>query len=101
MLVPLETLAGWPTAEDPSALQLLGLLIGFPVLAIVIAVAVAKIGNAAKSGRTSAIERSDPVWVGGRRAAPEENLDEDGNEITSDSGSESGSGAPGGASARW
>ncbi len=91
MLVPLDTLAGWPVAEDPSALQLLGLLIGFPVLAFIIAIAVAKIGNAAKGGTTSAIERTDPVWVGGRRTLPDEDLEEDGNETS----------AAGGAGARW
>lgn len=89
--MPLDTLAGWPTAEDPSALQLLGLLVGFPVLAFIIAIAVAKIGNAAKSGKTTAIEPADPVWAGGRRALPDESLDEDGNETSS----------AGGASARW
>ena len=38
MLVPLETLPGWPAAPNPSVLQFLGLLIGVPlVLALLIA----------------------------------------------------------------
>lgn len=37
MLMPLETLPGWPAAPDPSVLQILGLLLGVPlVLAVVI-----------------------------------------------------------------
>lgn len=37
MLVPLETLPGWPAAPDPSALQFFGLLLGVPlVLALLI-----------------------------------------------------------------
>jgi hypothetical protein len=37
MLVPLETLPGWPAAPNPSVLQFLGLLIGVPlVLALLI-----------------------------------------------------------------
>lgn len=38
MLVPLETLSGWPAAPNPSVLHFLGLLIGVPlVLGLVIA----------------------------------------------------------------
>jgi hypothetical protein len=38
MLVPLETLPGWPAAPDPSVLQILGLLVGLPlILGVVIA----------------------------------------------------------------
>ena len=37
MLMPLETLPGWPAAPDPSPLQFFGLLIGVPlVLALLI-----------------------------------------------------------------
>jgi hypothetical protein len=32
MLVPLETLPGWPAAPDPSLLQFLGLLVGVPLV---------------------------------------------------------------------
>ncbi len=40
-IVPLETLAGWPAAPDPSPLHSLGLLIGLPALgALVIIVLV-------------------------------------------------------------
>lgn len=38
MLVPLETLPGWPAAPNPSVLHWLGLVIGVPVvIAVVIA----------------------------------------------------------------
>lgn len=40
MLVPLETLPGWPAAPNPSPLHWLGLLIAIPViLGVVIALA--------------------------------------------------------------
>lgn len=67
MLVPLQTLFGWPAAPDPSALAELGLLIGLPVAVIIIAFAVAKIGNAAKDRRTGGgVQATDPIWMGGR-----------------------------------
>ncbi len=67
MLVPLQTLFGWPAAPNPSPLAELGLLIGLPVAVIVIAFAVAKIGNAAKDRRTGGgILPSDPIWMGGQ-----------------------------------
>ena len=36
MLVPLDTLAGWPAAPDPTPLQSLGLLVGIPAVAFLI-----------------------------------------------------------------
>lgn len=40
MLVPLETLPGWPAAPNPSVLHWLGLVIGLPlVIAVIIAAA--------------------------------------------------------------
>ena len=71
MLVPLDTLAGWPTAEAPTALQSLGLLIGIPLLVILIAFAVAKIGNTAKAGRGEAPPPAESLWVNGRQGGGE------------------------------
>lgn len=65
MLVPLETLPGWPPVANPSALQTLGLLVGLPLAVIVIAFAVAKVGNSVKASRGTTNNDTDPVWVGG------------------------------------
>jgi hypothetical protein len=65
MLVPQQTLAGWPAAPDPSPLQTLGLLVGFPLLFVLIVFAIARIGTAAQAARGSPAV-SDPLWVGGR-----------------------------------
>jgi hypothetical protein len=63
--MPLETLPGWPRVDNPSPLQSLGLLIGLPLVVIVIAFAVAKIGNTVKAARGTTNADTDPVWVGG------------------------------------
>jgi len=65
MLVPLETLSGWPAVEDPSALQVLGLLVGLPGLVFVAIFAMAKIGNLRKASHGTGVQVTDPVWVGG------------------------------------
>ena len=65
MLVPLETLSGWPAVEDPSALQVLGLLFGLPLVVIVAVFAIAKIGNVMHASRGTGVQVTDPVWVGG------------------------------------
>ena len=41
MVVPLETLSGWPAVPDPTALQTVGLLIGFPALVFAIVYGIA------------------------------------------------------------
>ena len=38
-IVPLETLAGWPAAPDPSPLLSLGLLVGLPALSALVIIA--------------------------------------------------------------
>jgi hypothetical protein len=67
MLVPLETLSGWPAAPDPSTLEVLVLLVGFPLLVFIVVIAIAKIGTAAHAGRGDVIDASDPLWVGGEQ----------------------------------
>ena len=65
MLVPLETLSGWPQVENPSPLQVLGLLVGIPLLIAIIVIAIIEIGARAHAGRGDSIQASDPLWVGG------------------------------------
>ena len=65
--MPLDTLSGWPAAPDPSPLQVLVLLVGFPLLVFIIVVVISKIGTAAHAGRGDAIQASDPLWVGGEQ----------------------------------
>ena len=93
MLVPLYTLPGWPSVENPSVLQLLGLLIGFPALAFVVVIAVAKIGNMVKGNRDDGAV-TEPLWVGGREI-------EQGSPGASPSGASQSKAESGGASARW
>jgi hypothetical protein len=92
MLVPLDTLEGWPVAPDPSWLQILGLLVGVPLLVIILVIAIAKISNAVGGGDAHE-EVTEPVWVGGRpEAKTESSAAIEGGEAKSESG---------GAGARW
>ena len=63
--MPLETLSGWPQVENPSPLQVLGLLVGIPLLIAIIVIAIIEIGARAHAGRGDSIQASDPLWVGG------------------------------------
>ncbi len=103
MLVPLQgTLPGWPQAQDPTALEVLGLLIGVPGLIFVI---VAILGNRralVRAGRGEPEETTDePLWLG---SAPADRA-----ELTADAAaggrrafvSASDNASVGGASARW
>jgi hypothetical protein len=72
MLVPLETLPGWPAAPDPTPLQVIGLLAGLPLLTIVIVFAIAKIGNMVQASRGTDVQVTDPLWVGGREVEANE-----------------------------
>ncbi len=92
--MPLDTLSGWPVAPDPTVLQSLGLLIGFPLLAIIVVYAIAKIGNVAQAGRGVPEEVHESVWVGGRQQGELESAPP-----SADSGDEAN--PVGGAGARW
>jgi hypothetical protein len=74
MLVPLETLSGWPQAPDPSVLQVLGLLVGLPLLVFIIVVAINKIVTTAHARRGDVVVASDPLWVGAQSAELEANV---------------------------
>jgi hypothetical protein len=69
MLVPLETFSGWPRVENPSPLQVLGLLVGIPLLIAIIVIAIIEIGARARAGREDNIQASDPLWVGAHQPA--------------------------------
>ena len=98
MLVPLDTLAGWPAAQAPTALQSLGLLIGIPALVMVIAFLIAKLGTSVQARRgDSAPTAADPVWVGGRQAGGEIEAAPEMHGV----GAEDDDKTPGGAGARW
>ena len=92
MLVPLDTLAGWPPAPNPSWLQILGLLVGLPLVVIVLVIALAKIVNVVRKGDAHE-EVTEPVWVGGRpEQKTEARAEIEGRQAPSESG---------GAGARW
>jgi hypothetical protein len=96
MLVPLETLPGWPAAPNPTPLQVLGLLAGLPLLTIVIVFVIAKIGNMVQAGRGTDVQVTDPLWVGGREVEGNEDT------VAIETGQqESQESDVGGAGARW
>ncbi len=45
MVVPLQTLPGWPVAPDVSGLDFITLLIGLPVAVIIIITVIGKVGH--------------------------------------------------------
>jgi hypothetical protein len=63
MLVPLETLSGWPRAENPTALQSLLLLFGAPIVVFLIVVAINKIVQTFHATRGDDPRTSDPLYV--------------------------------------
>ena len=97
MVVPLDTLSGWPAAQEPSILQTLGLLVGIPALVAVIAFAVAKIGTSVQASRGDAAPVADSVWVGGRQAGGEIEAAPELHGVGADDDDKT----PGGAGARW
>lgn len=66
MVVPLDTLAGWPTAEPPTVLESLGLLVGIPLLVFLVVFAIAKIGNNIHASRGTGLPPVETMWVGGK-----------------------------------
>jgi hypothetical protein len=69
MLVPLETLSGWPQVTNPTPLQVLLLLVGFPLLVFIIVVAISKIATSIHASRGDDIHANDPLWVGDQEPA--------------------------------
>jgi hypothetical protein len=110
MLMPVQTLARPPLVTDPSPLQVLALLVGFPAVAFVVIALLGKASSLARQGRGESAEINEPAWLG---AAPESRELTAGGTVTaaSSGGSSalevgaghSGTGniETGGASARW
>jgi hypothetical protein len=71
IVVPLDTLAGWPAAQAPTVLQTLGLLVGIPLLVFLIVFGIAKIGTTVQAGRGAAPPPTESLWVNGRPAGGE------------------------------
>lgn len=108
MLVPFQTLFGWPVARNPSPLEQLVLLVGLPLLVMVIAFAVAKVSTMMRVSRTGGgVQVTDPIWMGGQSKSIMGGADYEGigaeqqrAQIESGSGEGAESGT-GGAGARW
>ena len=61
--MPLETLSGWPRAENPTALQSLLLLFGAPIVVFLIVIAINKIVQTFHATRGDYPRTSDPLYV--------------------------------------
>ena len=61
--MPLETLSGWPPAENPTVLQTLVLLVGFPILVFLIVIAINKIVQTIHATRGDDPRTSDPLYM--------------------------------------
>jgi hypothetical protein len=70
MLVPLETLPGWPEAPSPSVLEVLGLLVGAPLLVIALVAVIARVHHAVKGNMGTPGVANQPIWVNGQRIEP-------------------------------
>lgn len=68
--MPLETLPGWPAAPDPSALHVLALLVGGPLVVITLVAVIARAHHAVKGNVGVPAVANQPVWVNGRRIEP-------------------------------
>lgn len=72
MLVPLETLPGWPEAQDPTFLQTLGLLVAIPV-GIALVIALLAFGpSLARANKGGMVQAKDPLWLGAGPAQSKE-----------------------------
>ena len=70
MLVPLETLPGWPEVRSPSLLEVLGLLVGAPLLVVAIVAVLTRVHHAVKGNMGTPDVANQPIWVNGRRIEP-------------------------------
>ena len=61
--MPLETLSGWPRAENPTALQSLLLLFGAPIVVFLIVIAINKIVQTFHATRGDDPRTSDPLYM--------------------------------------
>ena len=61
--MPLETLSGWPAAENPTALQSLMLFVGIPILVFLIVIAINKIVQTIHATRGDDPRTDDPLYM--------------------------------------
>ena len=61
--MPLETLSGWPQAENPTALQSLALFVGIPILVFLSVIAINKIVQTMHATRGDDPRTSDPLYL--------------------------------------
>ena len=84
MLVPLETLPGWPEAKDPTALEVLGLMVGAPLVVIILVALLSRIHHAVKGNAGVPGVANGPIWVNGRQV--ESSTQDDGSRQAIDRG---------------
>jgi hypothetical protein len=110
MLVPLQTLAGWPTAKDPTPLQSLGLLFGIPLAVMIVVSVLIKARSLMAASRGSNAKYTQPTWVGAKEGVHEILGDDNaagqaalqaGPSVTSRAHGDQAADDTGGASARW
>lgn len=61
--MPLETLSGWPQAENPTALQSLLVFVGVPILVFLIVIAINKIVQTIHATRGDDPRTRDPLYA--------------------------------------
>ena len=107
MLVPLETLPGWPEVRSPSLLEVLGLLVGAPLLVVAIVAVLTRVHHAVKGNMGTPDVANQPIWVNGRRieAAAQEQGSRDsidaGRRAVTERAEQDDDASTGGAGARW
>ena len=107
MLVPLETLPGWPEVRSPSFLEVLGLLVGAPLLVVLLVAVLTRVHHAVKGNMGTPAVANQPIWVNGRRieAAAQEQGSRDsieaGNRAVTERAEREDDASTGGAGARW
>jgi hypothetical protein len=67
MLVPLQTLPGWPAAPDPSPLHVLALLVGGPMVVILLVALITRVHHAVRGNVGVPAVANQPIWVNGER----------------------------------
>ena len=69
MLVPLETLSGWPQVQNPTVLQSLLLFVGFPSWSSSSWWPSTRSRRNIHAARGHDVQSSDPLWVGDHEPA--------------------------------
>ena len=107
MLVPLETLPGWPEVRSPSFLEVLGLLVGAPLLVILLVAVLTRVHHAVKGNMGTPAVANQPIWVNGERIEPSiqdqgsRDSIEAGRQVVTDKAERDDDASTGGAGARW